>query len=179
METRSNATTPLVLAGLVLIAVGMLLAIFHSPGLSLPAAPQAMAPARRPASDAAVTAAAGAEPLVVAYTAEALRDPMMSLLPAPAATTLADGQAAAVETQPSSAEAVTPLLVQGLVWGGGRPQALIGGRLYEVGDFIGGAKILAITRDGVTVTSGGLQRLWEPVKPLQVSASPALEGGQP
>lgn len=172
MDTRSSSTTPLVLAGLVLIAAGMLLAIFQAPGLSLPVGPQAMASVRR-------AAPAEAERQAVAYTAETLRDPMMSLLPAPAGTTLAESQAAAGGTQPSPTEAVAPLLVQGLVWGGGRPQALIGGRLYEVGEFIGGAKILAITRDGVTVSHGGIQRLWEPVKPLQVSASPALEGGQP
>ena len=94
------------------------------------------------ASDAAPKAAA-------AYTAFEMRDPLKSLLPAPAASA-EDAQAAELAVQ----EAPPPppaLHVEGLVWGGDRPKAIIDGRVYSLEDTVAGAKILAIDRGGVTI----------------------------
>ena len=177
-SASSLASTNVVLGGVVLVAAGMLLAIFNAPGLSLPPQP----PVQRSAKHAAPKGrdAAGAErpaPVMV-YTAETLRDPMASLLPKPEAPS-AVGPALPGEGAGHAAMAAKPVepKVQGLVWGGGRAQALIDGELYDVGQIIGPAKILAITRDGVTVSIDGKQQIWQPVHPLQLPAT--LQGGQP
>ena len=180
--------THVVLGGVILVAAGMLLAIFNAPGLSLSSTPpgatkssrNARAPHTHAGGEASSPTAPAEPPPAVAYGAEALRDPMMSLLPAPksaeAAAPAASGAGATTAGAAASAEPVAPS-VQGLVWGGGHPQALIDGKLYQVGQMVGLAKILAITHDGVTVSVRDMHHLWQPVRPLQVSATP--EGGQP
>jgi hypothetical protein len=91
----------------------------------------------------------------VQYTASNLRDPLISLLPK-------EDQAG--QGKPGKADRTSPppppaqppaVAVQGMVWGGPRPQALIDGELYEVGDAVQGARIVAIDRNGVTVELQG------------------------
>lgn len=164
------ASSGVAIGGIVLIAGGMLLAIFHSPGVVVPASPLSGARHAR----APVTARAADEMIPpVTYTAEALRDPMVSVLPAP---TPAAQEMPAGALEGKAALPPAPV-VQGLVWGGGRSQALIDGQVYDVGDMIGQAKILAVTRQGVTVSIAGAHYVWQPVQPLDVSAT--LQGGQP
>ena len=92
-------------------------------------------------------------PETVAYTAGSLRNPMVSLLPkpveepAPAETASANAPAETLRRPPT-------VQVQGIIWGSSRPQALIDGSLYEVGDTVAGAKIVSIDRAGVTVGIG-------------------------
>ncbi len=94
----------------------------------------------------------------VAYTAGELRDPMTSLLPKPpepqavaggGSGTLVPGMAPPEPPKPPS------VTVEGVIWGGVRPQALISGRVYEVGDTIEGARIVAIDEQGVKVAVAG------------------------
>ena len=91
----------------------------------------------------------------ITYTAAALRNPMVSLLP-----TLVEepGMVLAGTAGDSPMETLRQppaVIVQGIIWGSYRPQALIDGALYEVGDTIQNAQIVSIDRSGVTVNVHG------------------------
>ncbi len=43
----------------------------------------------------------------------------------------------------------TPLIVQGVVWGGAMPQAIINNKVFNIGDVIEGAKVIEINKKGV------------------------------
>lgn len=47
------------------------------------------------------------------------------------------------------------LKVQGIIWGGRFPQAIVNNRVVTVGDTIDGAEILNIDKNGITLSSGG------------------------
>ena len=53
----------------------------------------------------------------------------------------------------------TPLILQGVTWGGIMPQAVINSTVYHVGDVIQGAKIIKISKQGVVVLYNGLSYL--------------------
>ena len=101
------------------------------------------------------TPSAQAPAPVRTYTAEALRDPLLSFLPRPASELVnADGTPAGEEAGPPAV--VFPLVtVQGVIWGGVRPQVIIEDHLYDVGDVVAGARIKEIGRDGVTLEMEG------------------------
>lgn len=90
-----------------------------------------------------------------AYTAQELRDPMKSLLPAPPAPDVADAGETVGALVETPEPALPPVALQGLWWGVPQPKAIIDGKLYRVGDELHGGKITAITRDGVLVELGG------------------------
>ena len=93
-----------------------------------------------------------------AYSARELRDPLESLLPeAPANSTPGADHGHTLETdEPGSAPPTPPTLqVQGLVWGGSRPQAIINEKVYSVDDTVEGARILSIDRRGITIDHHG------------------------
>ena len=131
----------------------------------VPSAMVAPAPAAAPEPQPPVEAS----PARPSYTAEAqaTRDPMVSLLPAEPTT----HDARAAGQTPSERKPGRPQLpalsVQGIVWGTARPQALINGGLYEVGDAVEGARILSIERSGVTIIEVGGTR---------TVLTPALQG---
>jgi len=122
-------------------------------------------PAARPASprterasvDQAATSSArpkreGSPEPAVQYTAVAFRDPLVSLLPVePSSKT----QPKSFETPAPSAIRPPPVTLQGMIWGGPRPQAVIDGDVYDVGDAVAGATIVKITRRGVIVDVQG------------------------
>jgi hypothetical protein len=83
----------------------------------------------------------------VAYSASGLRDPLKSLLPKTVPQHLAELSVKAAEEPPPP----PALRIDGLVWGGAEPQAIIGGRVYRVNDTVEGARIVAIRRGGVTI----------------------------
>ncbi|MBI3324217.1 MAG: hypothetical protein HYZ92_02960 [Candidatus Omnitrophica bacterium] len=90
---------------------------------------------------------------VVKYTAESLRDPFVNLLPGPVPPPSHSAGSAG-----SRASAVPPapdLVVQGVIWGGMRPQALVNDGVYDLGDTIKEATIVDIRRDGITVSTNG------------------------
>ncbi len=104
---------------------------------------------------------------VIAYSGGSLRDPMISLLPKPAAPVEEAALSPAEEEQWSAAANPSmqqTLKVQGIIWGSDRPQALIDGALYDVGETINGAKIIAINRQGVTVKVRGTTLALTPSK---------------
>jgi type II secretory pathway component PulC len=47
------------------------------------------------------------------------------------------------------------LKVQGIIWGGRLPQAIINNKVLKVGDTVQNAKVINIGKDGVTVLFGG------------------------
>lgn len=104
--------------------------------------------------------------LVPAYTAFELRDPLKSLLPKPATASAAGpaGRAAAAPAQPPPPP---KLRIEGLLWGGGKPQAIIDGRVYGVQDAVAGMTITEINRSGVTI-----EYLGQPVVYPTTSGSP-------
>lgn len=96
----------------------------------------------------------------VTYTADETKDPLTNLLlvkkapPATPATPLPDpSKNAPPAAAPSPA-------IQGLMWGGARPQAVIDGEVYTIGDTVQGATIVAIDRAGITGEFQGRQIRW-------------------
>jgi hypothetical protein len=90
----------------------------------------------------------------VQYTADHVRDPLKSLLPEAPATS----QTSSTSTQaprPAAVPAAPAVSVQGVLWGGSHPKAIVNGEVYAVGDLVQGARIVSIHRDGVTVESQG------------------------
>ena len=67
------------------------------------------------------------------------------------------------------------LIIQGLIWGGGIPQAIINDNVVKVGDTMQGAKILSIAKDGVTVLFEGAQYILS--SPAMSSSIKKPEGG--
>lgn len=87
----------------------------------------------------------------VEYKAEGLRDPFEEL-------GVQEGAAAKEAGGPESAGTPPPVLnVQGLIWGGALPQAIINDKVVKAGDTIDGARITDITKEGVSVLFEGRQ----------------------
>jgi len=104
------------------------------------------------------------------YTAGDLRDPFKSLL-------LIEPRRERQEETVSAASTEVPvsppphLAVQGVLWGGSQPQAIINHKVYRVGDTIEGVTILSIGRQGVTVDYQGNSVLY--------AASDEMQGENP
>ena len=92
----------------------------------------------------------------IGYTAYELRDPLKSLLPEPAAPAVSASQYQTLPEATNPPVAPPTLIVQGLVWGGPNPQAIINGHVYGVGASVEGATIRSIGRDGVVVECAGM-----------------------
>lgn len=87
----------------------------------------------------------------IEYKAAGLRDPFEG----PTVKKSGDDERAA---EPKVSRVPPPdLIVQGLIWGGDIPQAIINNKVVKVGDTIQGVKIITITKDGVTVLFEGMQ----------------------
>ena len=129
--------------------------------------PAAPAPSRAPAPGhpaaaappAAATPAQPQEP--AAYQAANVRDPLRSQLPSLQPKTPQVSSASAAPLAPPSPPRPT-LQVQGVVWGGSTPRAIIDGEVYHVGDIVQGCRIVAIDSTGVTVDFGGLAVVYRP-----------------
>lgn len=112
----------------------------------------------------------------IAYTAHEVRDPFKSVLPAPPSTLRVDSRGSVVAAPRKEVPSVPPeLLVQGLVWGGARPKAIIRGKVYGVGDMVEGVNIVAIDQRGVTIDHQGSSISY----PVAVPASAASRGSSP
>lgn len=85
------------------------------------------------------------------YTALDMRDPFESQLPQIIEEPTKEGVTQAVR------EPVAPpqLIVESLIAGGYIPQAIIGGRIYRIGDKVGEPLITDITKEGVEVLYQG------------------------
>jgi hypothetical protein len=104
----------------------------------------AVFPAEKPASQESITRPN------IEYKAEGLRDPFQS--------PLVEAKTPAITETSGAAESVPPsLTVQGLVWGGNFPQAIVNNKVVRTGDTIDGTRIISIDKDGVTVLFGERQ----------------------
>ena len=83
----------------------------------------------------------------VEYKAEDLRDPFQSPFVPREAPVPGPGVLAAPEAPPS-------LEIQGIIWGGDFPQAIINNKVVKIGDTIEGVEIMDINQSGVVVVSG-------------------------
>lgn len=102
-------------------------------------------------------------PSALNYTAQELRNPLKSLLPAePVHAQLQSGGSSQRPAQPPAPPPPPALRLQGLLWGGIEPQAIINDHVYRVGELVAGAKILAIDRRGVTVEHLGASLVYAP-----------------
>lgn len=90
----------------------------------------------------------------VEYDAQNLRDPFTNLV-------------TSIEKTPGSEEArgeeeskefnLPALAVRGIIWGGKFPQAIINDKVVKVGDTIEGARVIDITKEGITCLFQGRQ----------------------
>ncbi len=88
---------------------------------------------------------------VAGYTSDQLRDPFRSYI-------IKENKAALVQENITAQPEIdlSKFVVQGIIWGGKVPQAIINDQVFTVGDSIEGAKILSIDKKGVKLdlTSG-------------------------
>ena len=90
-------------------------------------------------------------PVQVNYTAFGARDPFVSLLPKGA-----NPQEDTRRPLPAPPRQAPPALrVQGILWGGLKPEAIINERIYRVHESIEGATIMSIDAHGVTIEHQG------------------------
>jgi len=106
----------------------------------------------------------GAEPVVIPkpileYTSGSLRDPFKPYI--------VKEETKATEYR-STQEPPPKLAIQGIIWGGSLPQAIINNTVVKVGDIIEEARVLEINKEGVTVFFKSRQ---------YKLASPGLSGG--
>ncbi len=110
---------------------------------------------------------------VAGYTAQDLRDPLKDLLPQPSrgptqtvSTSSYGGSNASSTLNPSVSStrplAISELSLQGLIWGGPQPQAIINHQTYKVGDRLQSGRIVSITRQGVVIEQAGDNTLLSP-----------------
>lgn len=87
----------------------------------------------------------------VEYKAGDLRDPFQGAV--------VEDKASGEERQSSEAAQKTPpsLTVQGIIWGGKFPQAIINNKVVRVGDTIEGVSVVSIDKEGITIFFGGAQ----------------------
>ena len=99
----------------------------------------------------------------VTYTTDEAKDPLANLLlvkkasPPASSKTNASGESTNLNAQVPMPAAPK---IQGLMWGGFQPQAVIDGTVYMVGDTVQGAKIVAIDHTGITAEFQGQQIHW-------------------
>lgn len=100
---------------------------------------------------------------VVVYSGQGLRDPFEPLV-------IEKKEEIAKEAPKEVIKPLPPLQVQGLLWGGDFPQAIINNKVVKVGDSLGEVKITAISKEGVTVFFAGKEHHL---------SSPAVTGSRP
>jgi len=84
----------------------------------------------------------------IEYKSEGLRDPFEGVFktePIPSRESIGQLPEAPPEVSPP------PLTVQGIIWGGNIPQAIINDKVVKVGDSISEAKVTYIGRDGIAI----------------------------
>jgi len=56
-----------------------------------------------------------------------------------------------VGIEPEAEVGLQALRVEGMIWGSARPQAIIDGEVYDIGDVVEEAEIIGIDREGITL----------------------------
>jgi hypothetical protein len=91
----------------------------------------------------------------VDYTASGLRDPFEPESAEEEGEENKDNQTSQALPQ----EPLPRLNIQGIVWGGELPQAIINGQVVKIGDRIEGVRIVDISKEGISVFYSGRQQL--------------------
>jgi len=84
----------------------------------------------------------------IEYTAQGLKDPFQSFVSGKETISVI------AESQPV-VKPLPVLIVQGLIWGGDFPQAIINNKVLKKGDSIEEAEVVAIEKEGVTLLYAG------------------------
>jgi hypothetical protein len=89
------------------------------------------------------------------YMASDKRDPLENLFPKPEQPKEAIPEVESEVVEENLPPKIPPLLVEGMIWGGNRPQAIINSKVYDVGDMVEGGKIVSIDTNGVKIDFNG------------------------
>ena len=107
----------------------------------------------------------------IEYTAEQFKDPFQSVFVDKWSGE--EGEQKQESAQPPS------LTINGIVWGGNVPQAVINNSIVRAGDVVGETKIIKIDKDGVVVSVNGRQYFFpSPAKVELRNMQDKTEGGQ-
>jgi len=87
----------------------------------------------------------------IIYKVQSLRDPFEPLV--------REEKKEAKVTAKSEVKPMPSLTVQGMIWGGSLPQAIINNKIVKVGDTLDGVKIKEIDKQGVTVVFANKEHL--------------------
>lgn len=100
----------------------------------------------------------------VVYRAQGLRNPFeQTVLESESTSAVDSGIKPEVVSLPQ-------LTVQGIIWGGRLPQAIINNKVVKVGDLLEGAEIVEINKEGATVLFAGVEH--------QLTTLPAVSSGK-
>jgi hypothetical protein len=103
----------------------------------------------------------------VEYKAQGLKDPFQTEVE----------RAAMPEEGWETPQALPKMTVQGIIWGGIFPQAIVNNTVVKEGDTIAGARVIKINKDRVTVFFSGKQ--YELISPAaQAVSEKPKEGGK-
>ena len=117
---------------------------------------------------------------VIGYSSGDLRDPFNDLFQLAAEKEKKEKERQPVEISQDDTVSVAPMpsldkfKVQGIIWGGKFPQAIINNKILSVGDSLEGLKIVNIEKVGVTLSFAG--KMVSLSAPGSISAS---EGAKP
>lgn len=100
----------------------------------------------------------------IKYSGEGLKDPFLPLVREKKIETMP------VVRQEETVKELPPLTVQGLIWGGAFPQAIINNKVVRAGDSIGEVRVKTIDDEGVVVLFANMEHKLLP---------PAASGPQP
>lgn len=104
------------------------------------------------------------------YDAGGTRDPFGDVLGQPEEQRVsAEGELAAG----SQAAPLPTLSIQGLIWGGRFPQAIVNGKVVRIGDAVEGAQITDINKEGIVLFYDNRRHILRP--PAMVNLKKALE----
>ena len=92
----------------------------------------------------------GEEPMEVEYVGANYKDPFELPLALRASIVPPEEELPAV-VEPEAEVGLPALRVDGMIWGSARPQAIIDGEVYDVGDVVKEAEIIGIDRKGVVL----------------------------
>lgn len=92
-------------------------------------------------------------PMEVEYVGANYRDPfeLPPALRAPIVPIVPSEEELPAGVEPEAEVRFPALRVGGMIWGSERPQAIIDGEVYDVGDVVKEAEIIGIDREGVTL----------------------------
>lgn len=110
----------------------------------------------------------------VEYNAEGLRDPFESQIPQESVPVV---EAEVSGTQEIAGKPLPPLVIQGVIWGGSLPQAIINNKVVKAGDIIEGVRVISIDKAGITLLFEDKQyKLLSPAAATMLEKEP--QGGQ-